>query len=35
MILSTNSKLVRWRTRMMVVSDWGRRFIFGRDSSRI
>ncbi|GMY25220.1 external alternative NAD(P)H-ubiquinone oxidoreductase B2, mitochondrial-like [Fagus crenata] len=29
------SKLVSWRTRMLVVSDWGRRFIFGRDSSRI
>ncbi|KAJ7948250.1 External alternative NAD(P)H-ubiquinone oxidoreductase [Quillaja saponaria] len=29
------SKLVSWRTRVLVVSDWGRRFIFGRDSSRI
>ncbi|XP_022878619.1 external alternative NAD(P)H-ubiquinone oxidoreductase B4, mitochondrial-like [Olea europaea var. sylvestris] len=29
------SKQVSWRTRMLVVSDWGRRFIFGRDSSRI
>ncbi|XP_061336805.1 external alternative NAD(P)H-ubiquinone oxidoreductase B3, mitochondrial-like [Gastrolobium bilobum] len=29
------SKLVSWRTRTLVVSDWGRRFIFGRDSSRI
>ncbi|KAF3443830.1 hypothetical protein FNV43_RR13520 [Rhamnella rubrinervis] len=29
------SKLVSWRTRMLVISDWGRRFIFGRDSSRI
>ncbi|KAJ4822467.1 External alternative NAD(P)H-ubiquinone oxidoreductase B4, mitochondrial [Turnera subulata] len=29
------SKLVSWRTRMLVVSDWGRRFIFGRDSSKI
>ncbi|GAB2274833.1 External alternative NAD(P)H-ubiquinone oxidoreductase B2, mitochondrial [Dionaea muscipula] len=29
------SKLVSWRTRMLVVSDWTRRFIFGRDSSRI
>ncbi|KAL8103839.1 external alternative NAD(P)H-ubiquinone oxidoreductase B2, mitochondrial-like isoform X1 [Apium graveolens] len=29
------SKLVSWRTRALVVSDWGRRFIFGRDSSQI
>ncbi|KAF8658766.1 hypothetical protein HU200_059252 [Digitaria exilis] len=29
------SKQVSWRTRMLVVSDWTRRFIFGRDSSRI
>lgn len=29
------SKLVSWRTRILVMSDWGRRFIFGRDSSRI
>ncbi|KAL3821531.1 hypothetical protein ACJIZ3_007436 [Penstemon smallii] len=29
------SKLVSWRTRALVISDWGRRFIFGRDSSRI
>ncbi|KAK9689707.1 hypothetical protein RND81_09G076300 [Saponaria officinalis] len=29
------SKLVSWRTRMLVVSDWMRRFIFGRDSSRL
>ncbi|GFZ05603.1 NAD(P)H dehydrogenase B4 [Actinidia rufa] len=29
------SKLVSWRTRVLVISDWGRRFIFGRDSSRI
>ncbi|XVE66248.1 hypothetical protein DITRI_Ditri08aG0065200 [Diplodiscus trichospermus] len=29
------SKLVSWRTRMLVVSDWCRRFIFGRDTSRI
>ncbi|KAF5728960.1 external alternative NAD(P)H-ubiquinone oxidoreductase B2 mitochondrial-like [Tripterygium wilfordii] len=29
------SKLVSWRTRTLVVSDWIRRFIFGRDSSRI
>ncbi|XP_047317844.1 external alternative NAD(P)H-ubiquinone oxidoreductase B2, mitochondrial-like [Impatiens glandulifera] len=29
------SKQMSWRTRMLVVSDWGRRFIFGRDSSRI
>ncbi|KAG6423683.1 hypothetical protein SASPL_114085 [Salvia splendens] len=27
------SKLVSWRTRALVISDWGRRFIFGRDSS--
>ncbi|KAJ0983692.1 hypothetical protein J5N97_011947 [Dioscorea zingiberensis] len=29
------SKQVSWRTRMLVVSDWTRRFIFGRDSSCI
>ncbi|XP_051135607.1 external alternative NAD(P)H-ubiquinone oxidoreductase B2, mitochondrial-like isoform X2 [Andrographis paniculata] len=29
------SKLVSWRTRMLVISDWMRRFIFGRDSSGI
>ncbi|CAH1414520.1 external alternative NAD(P)H-ubiquinone oxidoreductase B3, mitochondrial [Lactuca sativa] len=29
------SKLVSWRTRFLVVGDWGRRFVFGRDSSRI
>ncbi|KAK2644210.1 hypothetical protein Ddye_019405 [Dipteronia dyeriana] len=29
------SKQVSWRTRALVVSDWMRRFIFGRDSSRI
>ncbi|PIN05192.1 NADH-dehydrogenase (ubiquinone) [Handroanthus impetiginosus] len=29
------SKLVSWRTRALVVSDWVRRFIFGRDSSGI
>ncbi|KAK2977109.1 hypothetical protein RJ640_017633 [Escallonia rubra] len=29
------SKLVSWRTRALVVSDWVRRFIFGRDSSQI
>ncbi|KAH7675800.1 NADH:ubiquinone reductase (non-electrogenic) protein [Dioscorea alata] len=29
------SKQVSWRTRMLVVSDWARRFIFGRDSSCI
>lgn len=29
------SKLVSWRTRSLVISDWGRRFIFGRDSSCI
>ncbi|XP_047336428.1 external alternative NAD(P)H-ubiquinone oxidoreductase B2, mitochondrial-like [Impatiens glandulifera] len=29
------SKQVSWRTRTLVVSDWARRFIFGRDSSRI
>lgn len=29
------SKQVSWRTRVLVVSDWLRRFIFGRDSSRI
>ncbi|CAN0914852.1 External alternative NAD(P)H-ubiquinone oxidoreductase B1, mitochondrial [Linum grandiflorum] len=29
------SKQVSWRTRYLVVSDWTRRYIFGRDSSRI
>ncbi|KAK7263615.1 hypothetical protein RJT34_31208 [Clitoria ternatea] len=29
------SKQVSWRTRVLVVSDWTRRFIFGRDSSRV
>ncbi|GKU96560.1 hypothetical protein SLEP1_g9784 [Rubroshorea leprosula] len=29
------SKQVSWRTRVLVVSDWARRFVFGRDSSRI
>ncbi|XP_024023873.1 external alternative NAD(P)H-ubiquinone oxidoreductase B2, mitochondrial [Morus notabilis] len=29
------SKQVSWRNRALVVSDWARRFIFGRDSSRI
>ncbi|XP_042067960.1 external alternative NAD(P)H-ubiquinone oxidoreductase B4, mitochondrial-like [Salvia splendens] len=29
------SKLVSWRTRVLVISDWARRFIFGRDSSKI
>lgn len=29
------SKLISWRTRALVISDWGRRFIFGRDSSGI
>ncbi|XP_027339746.1 external alternative NAD(P)H-ubiquinone oxidoreductase B1, mitochondrial-like [Abrus precatorius] len=29
------SKQVSWRTRVLVVSDWTRRYIFGRDSSRI
>nr|GLL22948.1 external alternative NAD(P)H-ubiquinone oxidoreductase B4, mitochondrial-like [Ipomoea trifida] len=29
------SKLVSWRTRISVVTDWVRRFTFGRDSSRI
>ncbi|KAG6751328.1 hypothetical protein POTOM_045861 [Populus tomentosa] len=34
-IFFTYSKLVSWRTRVLVVSDWLRRSIFGRDSSRI
>ncbi|CAK7349937.1 unnamed protein product [Dovyalis caffra] len=29
------NKLVSWRTKMLVISDWSRRFIFGRDSSKI
>ncbi|RDX94214.1 External alternative NAD(P)H-ubiquinone oxidoreductase B1, mitochondrial, partial [Mucuna pruriens] len=27
------SKQVSWRTRVLVISDWTKRFIFGRDSS--
>ncbi|KAK4749787.1 hypothetical protein SAY87_027236 [Trapa incisa] len=29
------SKQVSWRTRILVMFDWGKKFIFGRDSSRI
>ncbi|CAI0550062.1 unnamed protein product [Linum tenue] len=29
------SKLVTWRTKVLVVSDWFRRFTFGRDSSHL
>lgn len=29
------SKQVSWRTRYLVVSDWARKFVFGRDSSRV
>ncbi|KAK4386120.1 External alternative NAD(P)H-ubiquinone oxidoreductase B1, mitochondrial [Sesamum angolense] len=29
------SKQVSWRTRLLVMGDWSRRYIFGRDSSRI
>ncbi|CAN1222001.1 External alternative NAD(P)H-ubiquinone oxidoreductase B2, mitochondrial [Linum grandiflorum] len=29
------SKLVSWRTRALVITDWMKRFIFGRDSSSI
>ncbi|KAG2712361.1 hypothetical protein I3843_04G112500 [Carya illinoinensis] len=29
------SKLASWRARTSVISDWVKRFIFGRDSSRI
>ncbi|XP_031276767.1 external alternative NAD(P)H-ubiquinone oxidoreductase B2, mitochondrial [Pistacia vera] len=29
------SKLVSWRTRTLVITDWMRRFVFGRDSSGI
>ncbi|XP_051135852.1 external alternative NAD(P)H-ubiquinone oxidoreductase B1, mitochondrial-like [Andrographis paniculata] len=29
------SKQVSWRTRLLVISDWCKRYIFGRDSSRI
>lgn len=29
------SKQVSWRTRALVVFDWSKRFIFGRDSSRM
>ncbi|XP_008800394.2 external alternative NAD(P)H-ubiquinone oxidoreductase B2, mitochondrial-like [Phoenix dactylifera] len=29
------SKQVSWRTRLLVIGDWTRRFIFGRDSSCI
>ncbi|KAL3625056.1 hypothetical protein CASFOL_031724 [Castilleja foliolosa] len=28
-------QLVSWHTRALVISDWGRRFIFRRDSSGI
>lgn len=34
-LLLTFSKQVSWRNRALVISDWGRRFIFGRDSSGI
>ncbi|KAL3615230.1 External alternative NAD(P)H-ubiquinone oxidoreductase B1, mitochondrial [Castilleja foliolosa] len=29
------SKQVSWRTRLLVIGDWSRRSVFGRDSSRI
>ncbi|KAH9613298.1 hypothetical protein KSS87_018557, partial [Heliosperma pusillum] len=29
------SKQVSWRTRVLVVGDWIKKFVFGRDSSRI
>ncbi|XP_077220270.1 external alternative NAD(P)H-ubiquinone oxidoreductase B1, mitochondrial-like [Tasmannia lanceolata] len=29
------SKQVSWRTRILVIGNWTRRFVFGRDSSRI
>ncbi|KAL6990949.1 External alternative NAD(P)H-ubiquinone oxidoreductase B2, mitochondrial [Sarracenia purpurea var. burkii] len=29
------SKQVSWRTRVLVIFDWTKRFIFGKDSSRI
>ncbi|KAK9677971.1 hypothetical protein RND81_11G179600 [Saponaria officinalis] len=29
------SKQVSWRTRVLVVGDWFKKFVFGRDSSRI
>ncbi|KAF5180731.1 External alternative NAD(P)H-ubiquinone oxidoreductase [Thalictrum thalictroides] len=29
------SKQVSWRNRLLVISDWGRRFVHGRDSSRL
>ncbi|CAL5211845.1 unnamed protein product [Lathyrus oleraceus] len=29
------SKQVSWRTKALVIADWGRRFLFGRDSSQI
>lgn len=29
------SKQVSWRTRALVMFDWSKRFIFGRDSSRM
>ncbi|KAI3465695.1 hypothetical protein Pfo_022358 [Paulownia fortunei] len=29
------SKQVSWRTRLLVIGDWSRRYVFGRDSSRI
>lgn len=35
LLIAKFSKQVSWRTRMLVISDWTRRFVFGRDSSRI
>lgn len=29
------SKQVSWRTRALVIFDWTKRFVFGRDSSRM
>ncbi|PIA34374.1 hypothetical protein AQUCO_03800171v1 [Aquilegia coerulea] len=29
------SKQVSWRNRLLVISDWGKRFVHGRDSSRL
>ena len=29
------SELASWRTKFLVVGDWAKSYVFGRDSSRI
>jgi len=29
------SELASWRTRLLVMGDWSKSYVFGRDSSRI